>query len=82
MSGQARSAFSGRFPVELAGLPWNDHAVDHADPKEDLRGRLVEAEDLIRSEQLNPSDADGSRESSLQDMREVLLARIREKTRG
>jgi hypothetical protein len=56
--------------------------VDHADPKEDLRGRLVEAEDLIRSEQLNPSDADGSRESSLQDMREVLLARIREKTRG
>jgi len=49
--------------------------VDHDDPKDDLRGRLIEYEDLIRSEQLNPSDADGTRESDLEDMREVLLAR-------
>jgi hypothetical protein len=82
MSGRARPAPIGRSAVELAGPSWNDYGVDHADPKDDLRGRLIEYEDLIRREQLNPSDADGSRESDLEEMREVLLARIREKTRG
>lgn len=54
--------------------------MDHGDLKDDLHGKLLESEDLIRQEQLNPSDVDGSRESDLEDMREVLLARIREKT--
>jgi hypothetical protein len=55
--------------------------VDRDDQMDDVRGPLRESEELIRQEQLNPSDTDGSRESDLQDMRELLLARIRAKTR-
>jgi hypothetical protein len=55
--------------------------VDRDDQTDNVRGRLRESEELIRQEQLNPSDTDGSRESELQDMRELLLARIRAKTR-
>jgi hypothetical protein len=56
--------------------------VDRDDQTDKVRGRLRESDELIRQEQqLNPSDTDGSRESELQDMRELLLARIRAKTR-
>jgi hypothetical protein len=55
--------------------------MDRDDQTEDVRRSLLESEELIRQEQLDPSDTDGSRESDLEDMRELLLARIRAKTR-
>jgi hypothetical protein len=55
--------------------------VDRDDQTEDVRRSLLESEELIRQEQVNRSDADRSRESELEDMRELLLARIRAKTR-
>jgi hypothetical protein len=81
-SGTARDAVAGQTTARASGVsPWNDRGVDRDDQTDDVRGRLRESEELIRQEQLNPSDADGSRESDLQDMRELLLARIRAKTR-
>jgi hypothetical protein len=68
--------------LSIRCLAWDDPGVDRSDQRDDLRGRLLESEELIRQEQLDPSDADGSREADLDDMREVLLARIREKTRS
>jgi hypothetical protein len=55
--------------------------VDRDDPTEDVRHSFLDAEELIRQERLDRTDADGSRESELDDMRELLLARIRAKTR-
>ena len=55
--------------------------MDRDDRPEDVRPSFLESEELIRQKQLNRSDADGSRESDLEDMRELLLARIRAKTR-
>jgi hypothetical protein len=55
--------------------------MDRDDRTEDVRRSFREAEELIRREQLERSDAEGSRESELEDMRELLLARIRAKTR-
>ena len=55
--------------------------MDRDDQTEDVRRSLLESEELIRQEQVNRSDADRSRESELEDMRELLLARIRAKTR-
>jgi hypothetical protein len=56
--------------------------MDRDDRTEDVRRSFLEAEELIRKEELERSDADGSRESELEDMRELLLARIRAKTRS
>jgi hypothetical protein len=56
--------------------------VDRDDQTDDARRSFLEAEELIRQEQLNPSEADASRESDLEDMRQLLLARIRAKTRS
>ena len=55
--------------------------MDRDEQTDDVPGSLVESEDLIRQERLDPSDADGSRESDLEEMRQLLLARIRAKTR-
>jgi hypothetical protein len=55
--------------------------VDRDEQTGDVPGSLVDSEELIRLEQLDPSDADGSRESDLEAMRELLLERIRAKTR-
>ena len=55
--------------------------MDRDEPTEDVRRSFLDSEELIRQEQLKRSDADGSRESELEDMRELLLARIRAKTR-
>ena len=55
--------------------------MDRDEQTDDVPGSLVESEDLIRQEQLDPSDAGGSRESDLEEMRQLLLARIRAKTR-
>jgi hypothetical protein len=55
--------------------------VDRDDQTDGVPGSLVESEELIRQEQLDPSDADGLRESDLEAMRELLLERIRAKTR-
>jgi len=54
--------------------------VDRDEQTDDVPGSLVESEELIRQEQLAPDDADGSRESELEEMRELLLERIRAKT--
>jgi hypothetical protein len=54
--------------------------VDRDEQTDDVPS-LVEPEALIHQEQLEPSDADGSRESDLEEMRQLLLARIRAKTR-
>ena len=62
--------------------PWDDRGVDRDDRTEDVRRSRLESEELIRQEQLNRSEADGSRESELEDMRQLLLARIRAKTRS
>jgi hypothetical protein len=56
--------------------------MDRDDRAEDVRRSFLEAEELIRQGQLERSDAEGSRESELEDMRELLLARIRAKTRS
>jgi hypothetical protein len=61
--------------------PWDDRGVDRDDRTEDVRRSFLDAEELIRQERLDRTDADGSRESELEDMRELLLARIRAKTR-
>ena len=55
--------------------------MDRDEQTDDVPGSLAESEGLIRQEQLDPSDADGSRESDLEAMRELLLDRIRAKTR-
>ena len=55
--------------------------MDRDEQTDDVPGSLVEPEGLIHQEQLDPSDADGSRESDLDEMRELLLERIRAKTR-
>jgi hypothetical protein len=55
--------------------------VDRDEQTGDVPGSLVDSEELIRQEHLDPSDADGSRESDLEAMRELLLERIRAKTR-
>lgn len=55
--------------------------MDRDEQTDDVPGSLVESEGLIRQEQLDASDADGSRESDLEEMRELLLERIRAKTR-
>ena len=55
--------------------------MDRDEQTDDVPGSLVESEDLIRREQLDPSEADGSRESDLEEMRQLLLERIRAKTR-
>ena len=55
--------------------------MDRDEQTDDLPGSLVEPEGLIRPEQLDASDADRSRESDLEEMRELLLERIRAKTR-
>ncbi len=55
-------------------------AVDHGDLQADLERQLGTAEDLIGREQIDPSDRDGTREAELEEMRELLLARIRDKT--
>ncbi len=55
--------------------------MDRDEQSDDVPGSLVESEDLIRQEQLDAGDADGSRESELEEMRELLLERIRAKTR-
>ena len=55
--------------------------MDRDEQTDDVPGSLVGSEDLTRHEQLDPSDADGSRESDLEEMRQLLLARIRAKTR-
>jgi len=52
--------------------------VDRDEQTNDVPGSLIEPEGLIRQEQL---DADGSRESDLEEMRQLLLERIRAKTR-
>jgi hypothetical protein len=52
--------------------------VDRDEQTDDLPGSLVDSEELIRQEQLDPSE---SRESELEEMRELLLERIRAKTR-
>ena len=54
--------------------------LDRDEQTDDVPGSLVEPEGLIHQEQLDPSDADGSRESDLEEMR-LLLERIRAKTR-
>ena len=54
--------------------------MDRDEQTDDVPGSLVESEELIRREQLAPDDADGSRESELEEMRELLLERIRAKT--
>ena len=56
--------------------------MDRDDRTEDVRRSFLESEELIRQEQLERSDAEGSRESELEDMRALLLARIRAKTRS
>ena len=55
--------------------------MDRDEPTDDLPGSLFEPEGLIRREQLGASDADASRESDLEEIRELLLERIRAKTR-
>jgi hypothetical protein len=55
--------------------------VNRDEQTDDVPGSLVESEGLIRQEQLDASGADGSRESDLEEMRELLLERIRAKTR-
>ena len=55
-------------------------AVNRSDLHDDLAHQLGKTEDLIRREQIDPSDRDGTREAELEEMREVLLARIRDKT--
>ena len=54
--------------------------MDRDEQTDDVPGSLVEPEGLIDQEQLDTSDADGSRESDLDEMRELLLERIRAKT--
>jgi hypothetical protein len=55
--------------------------VDRDEQTDDVPGSLVDSEELIRQEQLDPSDPSESRESELEEMRELLLERIRAKTR-
>jgi hypothetical protein len=56
--------------------------MDRDDRTEDVRRSFLEAEELTLQEQLERSEAEGSRESELEDMRALLLARIRAKTRS
>jgi hypothetical protein len=56
--------------------------MDRDDRTEAVRRSFLEAEELIRHEQLERSDAEAARESELDDMRALLLERIRAKTRS
>ena len=67
--------------VQPVSRPWDDRGVDRDEQTDDVPGSLVESEGLTRQEQLDRSDTDGSRASDQEEMRELLLERIRAKTR-
>lgn len=46
---------------------------------DDLDAQLAASEQLLREEHATPSDEDGDRQAELEEMRDILLARIREK---
>jgi hypothetical protein len=47
--------------------------------RDDLDAQLAASERLLREEHATPSDRDGERQAELEEMRDILLARIREK---